>query len=74
MTHCCRCPGKCAKPDGHFLPGEEVTLRGKQVPAAADVIIVMQHSPCNKRIHEKLKDTIDDLEKALKARGMATSP
>lgn len=61
---------KCAKPDGYFLPGEEVTLRGKRVPAAADIIIVMQHAACNKRIHEKLKDTIDDLEKALKARGL----
>ena len=51
------------------MPGEEITLRGKRVPDAADVIIIMQHAPCNKRIHMKLKDTIDDLEKALRAKG-----
>ena len=51
------------------MPGEEITLRDKRVPDAADVIIIMQHAACNKRIHMKLKDTIDDLEKALRAKG-----
>jgi hypothetical protein len=64
----------CQKPNGEiYTQGQNLTLRGDEVPEAADVVFVIHQSSCNREIVDQLKDLVDDMEKAFTDEAMTAT-
>jgi hypothetical protein len=48
----------------------QLTLSEDKVPMTADVVLLLQHAPCNGALLNKLRAAVDDLDNALKAEGL----
>ena len=53
-----------------FYEGETKTLKEGSVPKSADVVFVIQHAPCNNAVVSKIRESVDDMNKAFTASGL----
>jgi len=70
-TQCVRC--EVPFTSDKFYEGETKSMSGSDVPKTADVVFVVQHASCNSDVIDKIRNVIDDLDKALKADGLKNS-
>lgn len=67
---------RCEVPDSERTYYESSTFKfTTEVPAPkiADVVFIVQHSPCNKDLLDKVKGLVDDLDKAMTVEGMSNT-
>ena len=63
----------CQLSDGRILhEGQNVTLEGEAVPAAADVILVVSHRECNQDVIRRLTDLMTQVESNFNAAGVTS--
>jgi len=60
----------CEVPSSNVKYTRSRTLSEDEIPSSADVVLVIQHAPCNSHVIDKVKDAIDNLDNALKAEDM----
>ena len=65
---------RCDMDNGRsFFEGDSVTLSetAGNVPQAADVVFMIQHAECNSAAVERVKNFVDEMDKAFRTRGMS---
>src|SRR6218665_1049011 len=73
LATCLKCPClffpvRCEAPDSGRTYYESSTFQFNEAapaPKIADVVFIVQHSPCNKGLLSKVKDLVDDLNTAM---------
>lgn len=74
-----RMPSQCVQCEvplnsDKFYEGETRTLETPdQVPQAADIVFVVQHSDCNTDVIDKVKGVLDDMDKAFRSKGIKST-
>lgn len=67
---------RCEVPnsDEVFYEMDQITLDDEEdIPRAADVVFVVQHSECNRDVLGKLVGLADGIDKAMRAEGITTT-